>query len=102
LQRLAALESVDAVLDALPSPWHQLLAGARDIPEIFARMEHAAATQARALLGSRAPAVARAFAYLILRERDLRGIRAVLRGRHLGLPPADIRNALRREPAEAV
>ena len=38
-------------------------------------------------------------AYLILRERDLRAVRAVLRGRHLGLPGDDIRLALRRGSA---
>ena len=41
-----------------------------------------------------APAIARAFAYLILREHDLRAVRAVLRGRLLGLPEADIRLAM--------
>jgi len=52
------------------------------------------------VLHSRAPAIARAFAYLILRERDLRAVRALLRGRHLGLAAGDIRQALRRD-AEA-
>jgi V/A-type H+/Na+-transporting ATPase subunit C len=42
--------------------------------------------------------LARAFAYLILRERDLRAVRAVLRGRHLGLSDAAIRFALQRTP----
>jgi len=50
------------------------------------------------VLRSSAPDIARAFAYLILRERDLRGVRAVLRGRHLGLSAADIRQALQRAP----
>jgi V/A-type H+-transporting ATPase subunit C len=52
------------------------------------------------VLRSRAPDIARAFAYLILRERDVRAVRAVLRGRHLGLANDDIRLALRRGPAE--
>jgi V/A-type H+-transporting ATPase subunit C len=63
-------------------------------------MEHVAAEQAWRVLHSRASALARAFAYLILRERDLRAVRAVLRGRHLGLAAADIRQALRRTAAE--
>lgn len=99
LQELAALDSLDAVLAALPAGWQAQLAGASDIPGVFVRMERAAAEQARRVLRSDAPDVARAFAYLILRERDLRGVRAVLRGRHLGLAAADIRLALQRTPA---
>lgn len=99
LQQLAALDSLDAVLAALPPPWQARLAGAPDIPTVFSRMEHEAAEQAWRVLRSNAADIARAFAYLILRERDLRGVRAVLRGRHLGLPPGDIRQALQRAAA---
>lgn len=102
LRELAALDSLEAVLDALPAPWHARLAGAPNIPAVFARMEHAAAQQALSVLRSRAPALARAFAYLSLRERDLRAVRAVLRGRHLGLGQADIRLALQRGALEAI
>lgn len=96
LRELAALGSLQAVLAALPAAWQAQLAGAPDIPAVFARMEAVAAAQARRVLRSRAPGLARAFAYLILRERDLRAVRAVLRGRHLGLADADIHTALRR------
>jgi V/A-type H+/Na+-transporting ATPase subunit C len=99
LQELAALDSLEAVLAALPSALQTQLAGVADIPGVFARMEHAAAEQALRVLRSSAPDIARAFAYLILRERDLRAVRAVLRGRHLGLAEADIRQALRRTEA---
>jgi V/A-type H+-transporting ATPase subunit C len=102
LQHLAAQDSLEAVLAALPSSWQMRLHGATDIPGVFARMEQAAAEQALRVLHSRAPAIARAFAYLILRERDLRAVRAVLRGRHLGLAAADIRQALQRTPAEVI
>jgi V/A-type H+-transporting ATPase subunit C len=98
LRELAALDSLEAILAALPAPWQALLADATDIPGVFARMEYAAADQAQRILRSSAPDIARAFAYLILRERDLRGVRAVLRGRHLGLADTDIRLALQRSP----
>jgi V/A-type H+/Na+-transporting ATPase subunit C len=101
LRELAALDSLEAVLVALPPSWQTRLSGVTDIHGVFARMEHAAAEQALRVLRSRAPDIARAFAYLILRERDLRAVRAVLRGRHLGLLDADIRFALQRAPAEA-
>ena len=100
LRELAAKDSLVAVLAALPAAWQARLAGVTDIPDVFARMEHIAAEQARRVLRMRDPAIARAFAYLILRERDLRAVRAVLRGRHLGLTGDDIRLALRRAPAE--
>jgi V/A-type H+-transporting ATPase subunit C len=102
LQHLAAQDSLEAVLAALPASWQTRLHGATGIPGVFARMEQAAAEQALRVLHSRAPAIARAFAYLILRERDLRAVRAVLRGRHLGLVNADIRQALQRTPIEMV
>lgn len=100
LRELAALDSPEAVLAALPAAWQARLSGMTDIPAVFARMEHVAAEQALRVLRSRAPEIARAFAYLILRERDLRAVRAVLRGRHLDLPDDDIRLALQRAPAE--
>jgi len=78
------------VLAALPDGMKQRLADATTIPEVFARMEHAAARGADKVLRSNAPAIVRAFAYLILRERQLRGVRAILRGRNLGLPGAMI------------
>jgi V/A-type H+-transporting ATPase subunit C len=101
LQALAAADSLAAVLAALPAAWQTQLSGVTGIPGVFARMEHAAAAQAQRVLRSRAPGIARAFAYLILRERDLRAVRAVLRGRQLGLAAADIRRALQHPPAEA-
>jgi V/A-type H+-transporting ATPase subunit C len=100
LQKLAALDSLEAVLAALPAAWRARLSGVTDISDVFARMEHVAADHALRVLHSRAPGIARSFAYLILRERDLRAVRALLRGRHLGLAAADIRLALRRPSAE--
>ncbi|MDP3124041.1 MAG: V-type ATPase subunit [Thiobacillus sp.] len=100
LRELAALDSPASVLGALHAAWQARLSGVTDIPAVFAHMEHAAAEQAWRVLRSRASGIARAFAYLILRERDLRAVRAVLRGRHLGLADDDIRLALRRGPAE--
>ena len=94
LRELAALGSPEAILAALPEPLRSTLQGAEDIPDVFARMESTAADTAGKVLHSGAPAISRAFAYLILRERDLRSVRAILRGRHLNLPRADIRLAM--------
>ena len=94
LRKLAALGSQKEVLSALPESLRGLLDGVNDIPEVFARMEHSTVDSARKVLHAGAPAISRAFAYLILREHDLRAIRAVLRGRLLGLPAADIHMAM--------
>ncbi|MEW5786290.1 MAG: V-type ATPase subunit [Pseudomonadota bacterium] len=94
LRELAALGSPEAVLAALPEQWQRVLGEFSGIPAVFSRMESAAAETAAKVLHSGAPAIARAFAYLILRERDLRSVRAILRGRHLDLAPADIRLAM--------
>lgn len=100
LRELASQESLEAVLAALPPSLRTRLSGVTDIPGVFSRMERDAAEQALRVMRSSATDIARAFAYLILRERDLRAVRAVLRGRHLGLASADIRLALQRTPAE--
>ena len=94
LRKLATLGSRVDVLAALPESLRKLLAGTNDIPEVFRRMERSGAELASKTLHSGAPSIARAFAYLNLRERDLRSVRAVLRGRLLGLPVADIRLAM--------
>jgi V/A-type H+-transporting ATPase subunit C len=90
LRELAALGSPEAIQDALPEPLRTLLHEVDGIPGVFASMERDAAETATKVLHSGAPAISRAFAYLLLRERDLRSVRAVLRGRHLHLPTADI------------
>ncbi len=100
LQALAALDSIEAVLAALPPSWQARLTGTAGIPDVFVRMERFGAAQARHILRSHAPDIARAFAYLILRERDLRAVRALLRGRYLGLAAADIGLAMKRASLE--
>jgi V/A-type H+-transporting ATPase subunit C len=94
LKELAALPSLEDVLAALPEGLRQSLGGADTIPQVFDRMERAAAKVAEKVLRSGASDIVRAFAYLILRERDLRAVRAILRGRYLRLPGATIRQTV--------
>ena len=94
LRRLAALDTLEAVLEALPEPLHGLLQGVTGIAEAYNRLERAAAEDARKVLHSGSPAISRAFAYLLLRWRELRSVRAVLRGRHLDLPTTKIHLAM--------
>lgn len=101
LKELAALDSLESVLAALPESLRAGLAETTTIPEVFDRMERDAALQAEKVLHSGAPGCVRAFAYLLLRERQLRGVRAILRGRNLGLPGAMIEKTVG-QLAEAV
>jgi hypothetical protein len=57
-------------------------------------MERDASRTARKVISSPAHVLARCFAYLILRERDLRNARAVSRGYYLGLSTDSMRAAL--------
>ena len=94
LKGLATLADLAAVLAAVPNPLRALLAGGADIGEVARRMEMRRLDAAQAALRKTGPAFTRAFAYLILRERRLREVRAVLRGRQLRLPRAAIEATL--------
>jgi V/A-type H+-transporting ATPase subunit C len=94
LQELVALTSLEGVLQALPPALKKIAGAAREIPEVFMRLERAASLTARKILGSQAHVLARCYAYLILRERDLRRARAVSRGYYLGLNADSMRAAL--------
>ena len=91
LRSLVGRDSVAAVLAGLPAELARPLAGAATIPEIATRLERLALAQARTLLGHPGHPLARALAYLILRESGLRDLRGILRGRRLRLPVAEIR-----------
>lgn len=93
LRKLVGGEDMAAVLAGLPDELARPLLGAESIPDVAGRLERQAMTQARAVLDRAGEPLARALAYLILRESGLRDLRGVLRGRRMGLPVADIRAA---------
>jgi len=94
LRVLVGRDDVESVLASLPEPLAGLLAGAASIPEVGARLERAQLEHARAVLDRAGRPLARALAYLIVREAGLRDVRGILRGRRLGLPVDDIRLAV--------
>lgn len=94
LQQLVTQPSLEAVLASLPEPLARELEGSENIVQVHRRMKQIARDTARRVLATGRHALSRAFAYLILREQDLRAVRAVLRGRHLRLPVANIRQAV--------
>lgn len=86
LLTLAQFGSLTELLQHLPEPFAELLEGSHTTSEVTRRLEMRGWEIARSILRKRGGDPARAFAYLMLRERDLRRARAVLRGRRLNMP----------------
>jgi V/A-type H+-transporting ATPase subunit C len=86
LMRLVNLETPERVLEALPEPFCSLLAGNPAIAEAQGRLTGYFAAEARAILDRSRSGVARALAYLMLRELDLLALFGLLQARVLGLP----------------
>ena len=93
LIELTRLDSLERVLEALPPPFQQILQGARSASEVTRRLEYHNWECALRILHGRRFNPTRALAYMILRERDLRRIRAVVRGHRLKMDPRLIRVA---------
>lgn len=104
-QRLLELVSLDEeprVIEALPQPLRDLLGDAANLMEIQRRLSHYCAGIAWSVLRQGESAVARAMAYLVLREADLRVIFSLVQGRLLDLPAQYVDLALGLSPAVCV
>jgi V/A-type H+/Na+-transporting ATPase subunit C len=86
LLELVNLETFERVLDALPPPLNALLAGAGNLIDVQRRLHTYMAAEAQRVLGHSPSGVARALAYLILRESQLRSLFALTQGHLLELP----------------
>jgi V/A-type H+-transporting ATPase subunit C len=91
LLTLVNLESFEQVINAVPPPLNQALAGSINLVDVQKRMNRYVAEEARRVLRHGRSGVARALAYLILREMDLFLLFSVIQGRLLELP-ADLVN----------
>ena len=94
LLRLVNLETYEQVLQALPAPLHARLQGCQSIAEIQQRLGRHTIRETRRVLAHSQSAVARALAYLMLRENDLLTLFAAVQGRLLGLPDRAIEVAI--------
>lgn len=83
---LANMETFEQVLGALPSPLDTLLAGSTSLIDVQRRIGAHQHAEARQILSSGRSAVARALAYLVLRELDLMVLFSLIQGRLLALP----------------
>lgn len=100
LLSLAQYPTLEELLQHLPEPFASLLDGARNTSEVTRRLEQHGWEIARSVLHRRSGDPARALAYLMLRERDLRRSRAILRGRRLNMSQDLIKAAAGLVPLE--
>jgi V/A-type H+-transporting ATPase subunit C len=101
LRELASKDSLEAALAALPPPLARRTRGCASIEEVNARMARWLRRACLRVLRRSPSGFVRAFAYLLLRERDLRVLRGIAKGEQLGVSLATRRQALRlREPDE--
>lgn len=94
LQHLAQSATFEDAIANLPAPYDSLLAGVRNTTEATLRLEFETWRISENALHHSSFNSARALAYMVLRERDLRRLRAIVRGHNLQLPPDMIRTAL--------
>jgi V/A-type H+-transporting ATPase subunit C len=94
LQQLAQCASFEDAIASLPAPFDRILAGTRNTTEVTLRLERETWRIAGSALRHSSFNVARALAYMVLRERDLRRLRAIVRGRNMRMDATMIRAAL--------
>jgi V/A-type H+-transporting ATPase subunit C len=96
-ERLLALVNLDsfaAVLAALPPPFTGLLAESHDLMDVQRRLNAYLRDEALDVIHAGQTGVARALAYLILREQDLMALFSLIQGRLLELPAEVIKVAI--------
>ncbi len=94
LQQLSQQPTFADAIGSMPQPFSGLLAGAPNTTEVTLRLERESWRIAAHALNHSAFNVARALGYMVLRERDLRRLRAIVRGHDMGMSPDMIRTAL--------
>ena len=94
LQALAQLNRFEDVPLAIGEPFRTWLAGAVSPNDVSRILEARASTLARATVRRTQSALARAFAYMLLREHDLRRVHVVLKGKRIRIAPEIIHAGL--------
>jgi V/A-type H+/Na+-transporting ATPase subunit C len=83
LMTLAQLPSFEEVIAHLPAPYGSMLRGALTSFDVTRILDAETWRFAEAQVRRNAPGLAAAFAYLLLRERDVRQMRAIVKGKRL-------------------
>ena len=82
------------ILDHLPETYGDVLCSAENPLNVENQLERMTRQAAAATLRTARSALARAYAYLLLREDDIRRLLAVVRGKYFELPPDVVRQAV--------
>ena len=85
LYNLVNLDSQERVLEQLPQPLQMIVGDTRNLFDIELKLENVIEDQTWDLLKKRGSAIARALAWLILREKQLLRVRGILKGKQLSL-----------------
>lgn len=93
LLALSQRGSFEEVIAHLPAPFSEWLAGAGNTSDVTHVLEREFWRLAESVLRRSAFNLGRAFAYLILRERDLRRVRIAIKGKRLQVAPELIQEA---------
>ncbi len=91
LRQLAQLDSLAEIISRLPPDISMVLKADAGIGDVELQMQHLTRVQARKVLDQARFNMARAFAYLYLREQQIQLIHTVLKGHMLGFSPDLIR-----------
>ncbi|MBK1695236.1 ATPase [Chromatium weissei] len=94
LLRLVNFDTLERVLDALPASLNTLLAGSHDLSEVQRRMNQATHRDLHETLVRSQSGLARALAYLMLREANLQSLFIVVQGHLLQFSNTTIKTAL--------
>jgi V/A-type H+-transporting ATPase subunit C len=94
MQQLAQCECFEEAIGSLPSPFDRILAGVQNTTEVTLKLEQESWRIATNTLRHGSFNIARALAYMMLRERDLRRVRAIVSGRSMHMDASMIRAAL--------
>jgi len=94
LLALSQLGSFEEVIERLPPPFAAWLADAKTASDVASVLDRKGWRQAQTVLRHGLFNLARVFAYLVLRDRDLRQLRAVIKGKRLQMNIALILEAV--------
>ena len=94
MQQIAQCASFEEAIGNLSSPFDRILEGVRNTTEVTLKLEQESWRIATKILRHSSFNVARALAYMMLRERDLRRLRAIVCGRSMRMEAPAIRSAL--------
>ncbi len=101
LGTLAQLNSVDEVIAKLPPELRERLSNLRNVTAVEQAVEEFVREIARRVLHQSNSALAKVFAYLILRECQVNRILAIVKGRHMKLKSAVLRDGASLSPQGA-